>query len=65
MAKEKYDQVVIELQKGTKSIASIAIKKTDLDFMVNNHGHSRSEIIEDIISTMEKELDNKGSLQQN
>jgi hypothetical protein len=52
----KFDTLVIELQKNNKSVASISIKKTDLDMLMNTHGHSRSDIIEDMISTMEENL---------
>jgi hypothetical protein len=59
MASKQYDKIVIELQNGDKSVASISIKKQDLDFMILNHNHNRATILEDMISTMEEGLDKK------
>jgi hypothetical protein len=56
----KYDNLVIELQHAGKSVGSVAIKKTDLDMLMNAHGHSRAEIIDDMI----KAIENKDSVQQ-
>jgi hypothetical protein len=56
----KFDTLVIELQHEGKSVGSIAIKKTDLDMLMNVHGHSRAEIIDDMI----KAIETKDSVQQ-
>lgn len=56
----KFDTLVIELQNEGQSVGSIAIKKTDLDMLMNMHGHSRADILEDMIQTIE----NKDSIQQ-
>jgi hypothetical protein len=55
-----YDNLVIELQHEGKSVGSVAIKKTDLDMLMNVHGHSRAEIIDDMINAIET----KDSVQQ-
>lgn len=49
----KYDSLVIELQHEGKSAGSISIKKTDLDMLMNVNGHSRAEIIDDMIKAIE------------
>jgi CheY-specific phosphatase CheX len=56
-----FDKLVIELQKGDESVASISIKKTDLDVLMNMHGHTRAQVIEDMIQTMETEVSTRTS----
>lgn len=49
----KYDTIIIELQENGKPAASISIKKIDLEILQNSHNATRSNIIEDMIQTME------------
>lgn len=49
----KYDRLIIELQDNGKAAASISIDKTTLDTLINNHNVNRSDVIEDMIRTME------------
>jgi hypothetical protein len=49
----KYDTLVIELQNNGTSVGSVSIKKSDLDMLMNMHGHTRSAVINDMIETIE------------
>jgi hypothetical protein len=60
MSSIKFDTLVIELQNSGKSVGSVSIKKTDLDMLMNLHGHTREFIINDMINAIE----NKDSVQQ-
>ena len=51
-----FDTLVIELQKDGKSVGSIAIDAKDLNGMNGNFNLTRSQIIEDIIQTIEEGL---------
>ena len=52
-----YDTIIIELQSNGKASASISIKKVDLEILQNSHNATRSQIIEDMIQTMEQGKD--------
>jgi hypothetical protein len=49
-----YDTIIIELQSNGKASASISIRKVDLEILQNSHNSTRSQIIEDMIQTMEQ-----------
>jgi hypothetical protein len=52
-----YDTLVIELQKEGKSMGSISILKRDLDNLVTSHDVEMSEIVLDMIKTLENGID--------
>lgn len=54
-----FDTMVIEFQKDGKSIASIALDYTDMKGLQENFGHSREEIIANMIQTLEDEYQKK------
>ena len=49
----KYDTIIIELQENGKAAASISIKKIDLEILQNSHNANRSQILEDMVQTLE------------
>ena len=49
-----YDTIIIELQSNGQASASISIRKVDLEILQNSHNSTRSQIIEDMIQTMEQ-----------
>jgi|LakMenEpi03Aug12_release.lakeMendotaPanAssembly.Ray.scaffolds.fasta_scaffold5697042_1 hypothetical protein len=52
---ELFDTMIIEFQKDGKAIASIAIDAEQLDGLKENFGQGRSEIIENMILTLQDE----------
>jgi hypothetical protein len=54
MENSNYDTLVIEFQKGDKSMGAISIKKTDIDTMMTAHGQTMESIVGDMAKTLEK-----------
>ena len=56
-----YDTIILELQKEGKAVASISMKKIDMDALQNSHNTTRGTIINDMILSMEEgpEVDDK------
>ena len=52
-----YDTLVIELQKEGKSMGSISILKRDLDNLVTSHDVEMSDIVLDMIKTLENGIE--------
>jgi len=56
-----YDTIILELQKDGKAVASISMKKIDMEALQNSHNTTRGTIIDDMILAMEEgpEVDDK------
>ena len=56
-----YDTIILELQKEGKAVASISMKKIDMEALQNSHNTTRGTIIDDMILAMEEgpEVDDK------
>jgi hypothetical protein len=59
--KSNYDTIILELQKEGKAVASISMKKIDMEALQNSHNTTRGTIIDDMILSMEEgpEVDDK------
>ena len=49
-----YDTIILELQKDGKAVASISMKKIDMEALQNSHNTTRGTIIDDMILAMEQ-----------
>ena len=54
-----FDTMVIEFQKDGKSIASIALDHEQMKGLEENFGHTKQEIIANMIQTLEDEYNQR------
>jgi hypothetical protein len=61
MENQKYDTLILEIQKEGKALASIAIKEHDFKHIIETTEYSEGDILEDMFSQMIEGLSEKNS----
>ncbi len=54
-----FDNLVIELQKDGKSVASISITSKDIETMENLHGHTLENVVYDMIKALKDGIEER------